>query len=194
MKLIEKKENQLVFSTEIEESLANAIRRYINKIPILAVANIEISKNDSPLYDETIAHRIGLLPLKMEKAMAEKTKVKFKLNTDKEGIVLSGELKGGKGVVYDNIPITMLNKGQELTLIADAEMGKGNEHAKFSAGLMFYRRALDFKEEDNSKEPAKSGELILTLESFGQLSVQDLFIKSVETLEKDLAFISKKLK
>lgn len=194
MKLIEKKENQWTFSTEIEESLANAIRRYINEIPILAVAEVEISKNDSPLYDETIAHRIGLIPLKMEKAMAEKTKVQFKLSTNKEGPVLSGELKGGKGVVYENIPITILNKNQELTLVADAEMGKGNEHAKFSAGLMFYRGSLDLKEEDHSKESTKNGELILTLESFGQLPVQDLFAKSVEALEKDLAFVSKKIK
>jgi len=194
MELIEKKENQLIFSAEIEESLANAIRRYINEIPVLAVEDVEISKNDSPLYDETVAHRIGLIPLKMEKSMPEKTKLNFKLDTNKEGAVLSGELKGGKGIVYENIPITMLNKGQELTLVASAEMGKGSTHAKFAAGLMFYRGALDPKEEDNAKDSAKSGELILTLESFGQLSTQDLLAKSVEALEKDLAFVSKKFK
>ena len=77
MKSIEKKENQITFGADIDESLANAIRRYISEIPILAVEEIEIYKNDSPLYDETIAHRIGLIPLKMEKSMAEKTETKF---------------------------------------------------------------------------------------------------------------------
>ena len=77
MKSIEKKENQITFGADIDESLANAIRRYISEIPILAVEEIEIYKNDSPLYDETIAHRIGLIPLKMEKSMAEKTEIIF---------------------------------------------------------------------------------------------------------------------
>ena len=87
MKLLNKKENQITFTAEIDESLANAIRRYLNKIPIIAVDEVEISKNDSPLYDETIAHRIGLIPIKMEKAISEKKAHKMKLDTSKEGIV-----------------------------------------------------------------------------------------------------------
>ena len=72
MKIINKKNNQMTFSAEIDESLANAIRRYVDQIPILAIDEVEISKNDSPLYDETVAHRIGLIPLKMEKTISEK--------------------------------------------------------------------------------------------------------------------------
>ena len=67
MKLIEKKDDCVVFQAEIEESLANAIRRSVNHIPILAISHLEVSKNDSALYDEIIAHRMGLIPLKNEK-------------------------------------------------------------------------------------------------------------------------------
>ena len=41
MKIIEKKDNQITFSAEVDESLANAIRRYVDQIPILAIDEIE---------------------------------------------------------------------------------------------------------------------------------------------------------
>ena len=53
MKIIDKKDNQITFSAEVDESLANAVRRYVDQIPILAIDEVEISKNDSPLYDES---------------------------------------------------------------------------------------------------------------------------------------------
>ena len=56
MELINKKDNQITFTAEIEESLANSIRRYMIQIPVLAVDEVNISRNDSPLYDVTIAH------------------------------------------------------------------------------------------------------------------------------------------
>jgi DNA-directed RNA polymerase I and III subunit RPAC1 len=93
MKLINKKDDKIIFSAEIDESLANAIRRYLNQIPIFAVNEVVIEKNDSPLYDETIAHRIGLIPLKIEKK-PEKKNLKLNLNVKKEGVVYSNELKG----------------------------------------------------------------------------------------------------
>ena len=143
MEKINKKDNQIVFISEIEESLANAIRRYLNQIPILAIDEVEISKNDSPLYDETIAHRIGLIPLKMDKLTNEKTCVKFKLNEKKEGMVYSGELIGKVGIAYPKIPITSLKKDQELEIIAITKLGKGSDHSKFSPGLMFYRNVSE---------------------------------------------------
>src|SRR3989344_1691836 len=143
MEIIEKKDNQIVFKEKIEDSLANAIRRYIFEIPVLAVEELEIHKNDSPLYDETIAHRVGLIPLKMDKTFNDKTEIKLKLSTTKEGFVLSEELKGGADVAYNKIPITSLNKGQELELVETAKLGKGSEHSKFTPGLMFYRNSAE---------------------------------------------------
>ncbi len=238
MELVNEKDNKFVFKAEIEESLANAIRRYIEEILILAVEDVEISKNDSPLYDETIAHRIGLTPLKAENVVTEKTEGKLKLGVKKEGIVNSEELRGDFDVVYGNIPITILSKGQELELVANVKPGRGSKHARFSPGLMFYRNAseitmdkefaaeikktfpkneikdkgnklviiddkekeiLDFCEGICERAGKKSEinygkELIVSLESFGQMNVRDIFKKSIDVLKKDLAEISKKLK
>ena len=37
MEKLGKKESQMIFSAEIGESLANAIRRYVNEIPVIAI-------------------------------------------------------------------------------------------------------------------------------------------------------------
>jgi len=239
MKIINKKDNQITFTAEIDESLANAMRRYLNQIPIIAIDEVEISKNDSPLYDETIAHRVGLIPLKMNKLIDEKTVSELKLSVKDEGMVYSGELTGGIKVVYDKIPITSLRKGQELEFVATAKIGKGAKHPKFSPGLMFYRNVVDIKVnkdvpkevvdvcpqkifelkneklivKDNSKcdmcevcvELCKkkgkkdtislipTKKLMITLESWGQLPVEEIIKKSIEVLKKDLKEVSKKI-
>jgi len=239
MKIIEEKENQMKFTAEIEESLANAMRRYINQISILALDEIEISKNDSPLYDETIAHRIGLIPLKMEKNANEKTEISLKLTFKKEGFIFSEELKGAVKIVYDKIPITFLKEKEEMEITAIAKLGKGVNHSKFSPGLMFYQNVVEIKidkdcpEEvigvcpknilklENGKIVAKeevkcdmceacieclikkkkesiklipTNELMITLESFGQIEIKEMIKKSIEELKKDLSDITKKVK
>lgn len=235
MKLIKKKENKIVFTANIGESLSNALRRYLNQIPVMAIDELEISKNDSPLYDETIAHRVGLIPLKMKKISGKE--VKLKLSSKKEGFAYSGELDK-ELVVYDKIPITTLKKGQELEFVATARIGKGIEHSKFSPGIMFHRNVAEIKiDKDCPKEvinicPQKilknengkiaiennfkcdmceacldycrkqgkesieivpTNELVITLESFGQLEVEEILNKSIEIFKKDLVEVSKKL-
>ena len=239
MKLLNKKENQINFSAEINETLANAIRRYIHQIPLLAIDELEISRNGSPLYDETIAHRIGLIPLKMKKSFNEKTIANFNLKSKKAGMVYSEMLEGDAEVVYKGIPITFLNEGQELKIVGKARVGKGYEHSKFSPGLMFYRNVADIKIDKECPQEvtevcpknilkSKNGkivvediekcdlcescvefckkknkdsikiipkeEVIITVESFGQLEVGDIFEKSIEVLKKDLTNLSKKIK
>ena len=232
MKLIEKTKDHLVFAAEMYESVANAIRRYIGQIPVIAVDELEISRNDSPLYDETIAHRVGLIPLKAGKT-AEKGKLK--LDVKREGTVYSGDIKGNPEPVYKNIPITTLDKGQELQFIASVRFGRGAEHAKFSPGLMFYRNSAEItmdkeflkevrkvlpdteiKEKgskitilDNKKkevtdvcegiankkkkkaEVSYGKELIISLESFGQMDAKDIFSDSIDALRKDLTSVAK---
>ncbi|MBI4116951.1 DNA-directed RNA polymerase subunit D [Candidatus Pacearchaeota archaeon] len=235
MKIIEKNENKIVFEADIKDVLANAIRRYVNHIPTLAVDEIEISKNDSPLYDEMIANRIGLIPLKADKS--GKKEPKIKLNVSKEGMVYSEEMKGEAKPSYDRIPITYLNKEQELELEASTKIGTGIEHSKFSPGMIFYRNVSEISMDKKMKEKIKAmipnseikekgnkisvldngkkeivdlcesicnedgekpeieikDELIITVESFGQISPEEIFKKSIEELEKDLSEISKKM-
>lgn len=235
MKIINKKDDQIVFTAEIEDSLANAIRRYFNHIPILAINEVEISKNDSPLYDETIAHRLGLIPLKMDKAFKEPVKIKL---ASKDNFVYSKDLKGAKPA-FETIPITSLKKGQELELTGTAISKTGSDHSKFSPGLIFYRNIVDVnidkdcpkevvgvcpknilksnngkvtvtdsskcdmceacvdfckKQGKNSITLKPTKELLVTIESFGQLPIKDIFKKSIDSLKKDLNEISKKVK
>ena len=137
MKKIKDTKEKLVFEAEINPTLANGIRRYINNIPVVAIDEVEISRNDSPLYDETIAHRMGLIPLKQGKK-----EVKLKLKVKKEGTVYSGDIEGGAEVVYDKIPITLLSKGQELEIKGTTSAGIGKDHAKFSPGNLTYREVV----------------------------------------------------
>ncbi len=231
MKLIEKNKDQVVFSAEMDESIANAIRRYVNHVPVLAVDELEISKNDSPLYDETVAHRVGLVPIKMDKA-SEKSKVK--LDVKREGTVYSGDMRGVE-VVYKTIPITTLDKGQELEFTGTLKLGIGSEHAKFSPGLMFYRNSaeitmdkefldeikriapnaeikdrggkiviIDDKKADvtdvceglahkrkKKAEVISQKDLIITVESFGQIDAKEIFKESIDALRKDLNSVAK---
>jgi len=236
MELIDSKEKKIVFKSNMDESIANAIRRYLNQVPVLAIDEVEIIKNGSALYDETVAHRLGLIPIVSEK-VGEKGG-HLKLISKKEGFVTSEELKGNVDVVYENIPITFLDKEQELELSAVVKPGKGTDHVKFSPGLMFYRKIAEITmdktfldeikracpnatikekadkiviiddgikeikdvcegicERANKKAEVKEGdEIIITVESFGQMPVKEILKKSVDVLEKDLADISKKIK
>ncbi|MEM3405595.1 MAG: DNA-directed RNA polymerase subunit D [Candidatus Pacearchaeota archaeon] len=150
MKVLENKKEKISFLLEIEDSLANAIRRSSLEIPILAIDEVEFYNNDSVLYDEVLALRLGLIPLKTPKDMELKgeckckgkgcslCEIELKLNAKGPCIVYSSDLKGKAEVVYDKIPIVELAKDQQLNFLAIARFGKGIQHTKFSPGLVYY--------------------------------------------------------
>jgi len=239
MKIIEKNKEKLIFLTDIEEEIANALRRYVNQIPVLAIDEAEISMNDSPLYDETIAHRLGLIPLRAKGVVNEKTTAALKLFSKNQGYVYSRDIRGTAEVVYKEMPITILKEGQEMKVNLFARAGKGEEHSKFSPGIIFYRNTFDVKiEKDCPLEIAefcpkriikikdnklviddeikcdgcelclekcqKKGkdlikitptkELLVTVESFGQIDASEIFKKAIDILKKDLNNLSKDIK
>ncbi len=156
MKIIESGKEKIIFIEDMPETLANAIRRSVQEIPVLAIDEVTFYKNDSALYDEIIAHRLGLVPLNNEKLNlpeecsckqkgCAKCSVELKIKSVGPKTVYSGDLKGKADVIYEKMPIVILNKEQELELVATAKMGKGIQHAKFSPGLAYYRNFPEFK-------------------------------------------------
>ena len=157
MKIIQKTKEKLIFSAEMEDSLANAIRRSVNEIPVLAIDEVEIYKNDSALYDEIIANRLGLIPLKMEKGMnlkedctckgkdCAKCTVQLKLSKKGPCTVYSSDFKGKADPVFEKMPVVILKEDQEIEIVAYARLGKGVAHAKFSPGLVYYRNLANIE-------------------------------------------------
>src|SRR3989344_1656233 len=125
MEVVLNSPDKLVLRIPAKESLANAVRRSISEIPTLAVDEVEIFKNDSALYDEVLAHRIGLVPLVTEKSHSGKTKIDLKLSKMGPCTVYSGDLEGSTDIVEKKIPMTILGKDQKLELIATAILGLG---------------------------------------------------------------------
>ena len=67
VRLLESKKDEDKVSFMIKDanaSYANALRRIIMEdVPTMAIEDVEIRSNSSILYDEMIAHRLGLIPL-----------------------------------------------------------------------------------------------------------------------------------
>jgi DNA-directed RNA polymerase subunit D len=230
MEVVQKTAQKFIVRIPADESFANAIRRSVSEIPVLAIDEVEIFKNDSALYDEVLAHRLGLIPLKTEKSMNAKTKIELKLSKVGPCTVYASDLDGSAEVVYPKIPITLLEKDKKLELVATATLGKGIEHAKYLPGICFYRHLVDVKSNpeiekiiQNSKGLVKqkkgntwrcdltdkeidsiqkinkeavtdSDELLMIIESFGQMDAKEIFVKALNALEENLAELEKALK
>jgi DNA-directed RNA polymerase subunit D len=143
MKIVTNTPEKLVARFASNHSLANALRRSVDAIQTLAIDEVEFFKNDSALYDEYLSHRLGLIPLKTDSKMGASTSIDLKLSKSGPCTVYSGDFKGSAKIVYDKIPITLLEKGQDIELVATAKLGTGIEHAKHIPGLCYYRHVLE---------------------------------------------------
>ncbi len=169
MEMIIKTPEEISFVSEMNVSLANAIRKSVGEVPILAIVEADIYKNDSALYDEVIAHRLGLIPLKNQKMKANQS-VEMKLKVKGKGEVtevFAGELGGD--VIYPEAPIVLLSDGQEIELVARAKIGKGIEHARFMPGLAFYKHLPKIKISGEGEKQSELAEIYPEVfEMFGE--------------------------
>lgn len=187
----------------IDRSYANAIRRLaISEVPSMAIDDVVILENSSVMFDELVAHRLGLIPLKTNLAKynlpeecdcknslgCPKCRVLLVLDAeagDKVRIVNSGDLVSEDPetiAVTPNIPIVKLAPGQKIKLEAYARLGRGGEHAKWqptSASVL--------------KETGRTDEFELYIETVGSLSAQEVFEKAIERLQSALSDFAKQL-
>jgi len=129
-------------------ALANSFRRAMKaEVPTMAVDYVDIYLNSSYFYDEVIAHRLAMVPIKtyldrfnMQHECAcggegcPNCQISFRLNVEGPKVVYSGDfISDDPEVVFaiDNIPVLELFEGQQLMLEAVARLGTGREHAKF---------------------------------------------------------------
>ena len=154
---LDKKQKKLSFILKnANAAFANAIRRSaIEEVPVMAIEDIEFRDNSSVLYDEIIAHRLGLIPLttdlksynlpdkcKCDGKGCAQCQLKLILKARGQGTVYSSEIKSTDPKVkpvYSKIPIVKLLKGQKLEFEATAVLGRGKEHAKWCPGLVYYK-------------------------------------------------------
>jgi DNA-directed RNA polymerase subunit D len=157
MKIIEKSENKVKILLEgSTPAFANALRRIsMNEVPTMATDFVDIETNTSGLFDEVLAHRIGLIPLTYDtKIYNVKGDCKCKgkgcvqcevvLVVDKTGpcIVKAGDMKSTATDVKASdpeIPIVELLDGQCVKFEATAVLGFGRDHIKWQASISGYR-------------------------------------------------------
>jgi len=155
LEVLEQTDYKLKFIIEgISVEMVNALRHIIlTEIPVMAIDEVIILKNDSPLYDEVVAHRLGLIPLKTNLknynlprdcecggygcSLCQVSLTCEVTNTSNKSMVIySGDLKSNDPDVIPvnpEIPILKIDKNAKVIIEAYAILGTGKDHAKFSA-------------------------------------------------------------
>ncbi len=180
----------------IDRSYANAIRRFcISEVPSMAIDDVVILENSSVLYDEILAHRLGMVPIKtdLERYIlpekcdcgsplgCHKCRVLLVLDAsaqEKRKTVYSGDLVSEDRDVRpisDTLPLLKLAPGQAVKLEAYARLGRGKEHAKWQPCTV--SALTNGKSEDS---------FILKVESAGGLPAKEIVSRAVQILEEKL--------
>jgi DNA-directed RNA polymerase subunit D len=154
LNIISSKGNEIVFRISgATPALVNSLRRTILcDVPILAIHEVMFFENESPMHDEIIAHRLGLIPLTTplnKYVRPEECDCGSELGCAKCRVSLLLDVTGGENTyttVYSSdlksedpevqpvsakIPITKLGPKKRLKLEAYARLGVGSSHAKW---------------------------------------------------------------
>lgn len=152
IKLLSKELETLRFVlSDVLPGFANALRRImISEVPVMAIDDVMILENNSVMYDEILAHRLGLIPVTTDQSYnlpedctckselgCERCRASFSMEveaSDPVEVVYSSHLRPENPdvrPVADKIPIVKLVQGQKVKLEAYARLGRGRIHAKW---------------------------------------------------------------
>lgn len=160
-KLEQNKSGMTLLLEDVDVSYANALRRAaIADVPTLAIEEVEFLENTSSFYDEIIAHRLGLIPIKTDLKVfnyreqcscrgkgCPSCTLKLTLSQEGPGRVYSDDLEpeDPKLAPVKGIPILKLGKGQKISLQAEAVLGNGKRHAKWQPAVAAYKYYPEIK-------------------------------------------------
>ena len=136
-------------------AMVNTLRRTaIDLVPTMAIEEVTFNQNSSAIYDEVIAHRLGLLVLKTDLKGynipkectckgegCAKCEVLLTLKASGPGMVYASDIKSKDPKIkpeYPKTPIVKLLKGQALEFVAAASLGRGKTHVKHSPCLAWH--------------------------------------------------------
>ena len=137
-------DDEIVFIVrDAEVPFVNAIRRCaMVNVPKIAIEDVNIIRNDSAMFNEVLAHRLGLTPLVSDLDALEGLSlpedddwdvydngIMFSLNEVGPKVVYSKDLISSDSKikpVYDTIPIVKLKEDEELILYATATGSHAN--------------------------------------------------------------------
>jgi len=166
----EKSDEKIIFTLQgISSAYANTLRRLmIGEVPTMAIEDLVIAKNDSVLYDEIIAHRLGLVVLKTDLdsynmqsvckckgAGCAQCQLKLTLSVEGPKTVYAEDIKSEDPKVipiYGKTVLVKLLEGQKLEIEATAVLGIGKEHSKWNPGLIWYYNKPIFAINNKHKE------------------------------------------
>ncbi len=142
---------------ELEDAsveLANALRRtMIGGVETLAVEEVSVSRNNSGLFDEILAHRLGMVPWEFDPGQhtrpdqcdcddgCPKCEVSMALQAEGPGAVTADDISVPAEDVEPANPETVvveLQEDGELDLEMTAQLGTGRDHAKWQAANAAY--------------------------------------------------------
>ncbi len=163
VKVLSQKEDALkILVEDTEPAFVNALRRVlIADVPKMAIEDVEFHlgpiraedgkeyESVAPLFDEMIAHRLGLVPIPTDLALYNRREdcptchgegcpsctIIYSLNKRGPGLVTSADMEPIGDTKLrpkdQGIPIVQLAEGQAILIYATAQLGTGREHAKW---------------------------------------------------------------
>lgn len=163
--------------SDTNEAVVNTLRRaMMTRVPTLSVQHLDINENESGIFDEMLANRVGQVPFTIPQNVDEGDTVHIALKQEGPGTVLAEDLQTDNEEAEPVNPETIivdLKEDQRVEFEAEAELGEGSDHAKHQGGTVGYEKV----DED---------EFVFRIESTSGYSNEELFETAVQEVKEEL--------